>query len=158
MMIFLGYGLRLVLLATVLLGSCGTGARAQDTLYTARLREYESEKKNAVVAGALEYAFPFAGYAYAGNWRQGVWPGAMYITGFALMLPCAYSDLEPCSTEQQQRLVAGVFLLVASRIWGTVGAAHTASAHNRALRERLQIEPARTRDGLALRLGLRVPL
>jgi hypothetical protein len=98
----IGSGLRLLWLVAFLAASGVQTARAQDSL-TSRLRQYESDKKNPIVAGALEYTFPFAGYAYAGNWRGGVLPGAVLVTGVALVLPC----LEPCTSEQQQRLIAG---------------------------------------------------
>jgi hypothetical protein len=152
--------LRALLLVIFLAVTGVSSAQAQDTLSAAGklVREYESQKKNPVLAGVFEYAFPFAGYAYAGNWRGGLWPAALYMGGFALATPCLFADLEPCSEGAQQTAIAGLVLILASRVWGITGAAHTANDYNRALRQRLQIEPARSPDGLALRIGVRLPM
>ena len=148
---------RILCITTAILGSGFSGARAQDTLATTEiLRQYEAQKKNAAVAAVLEYTFPFVGYAYAGNWRRGLAPGGMALGGFLLLAPCAYTDLGPCSDNQQIAALAGITLIVASRIWGAVGASHTATDHNRTLRQRLQIEPGRTPDGFALGVRLRL--
>ena len=152
--------LRSLLVVIFLAGVGVSSAWAQDTLSTpARLlREYEAQKKSPVLAGVLEYSFPFAGYAYAGNFRGGLWPAALFMGGFALATPCLFNDLEPCSEDAQRSALTGLVLILASRVWGITGAAHTANDHNRALRQRLQIEPARAPDGLALRISVRVPI
>jgi hypothetical protein len=150
---------RTLCVAAAVLVAGAAPALAQDTLATSRVvQQYEAQKKSAVLAGALEYAFPFAGYVYAGNWRRGLAPGALFLGGFLLVTPCAYNDLGPCSDNQQKALLAGAALIVVSKIWGVVGAAHTASDYNQTLRERLQIEPVRARDGYALRIGVQLRL
>ena len=150
--------LRVPLLVCGLLTPCAAYAQERDTTQTPAavlLMRYEADKKSVALAGFLEYLFPFAGYAYAGKASKGIWPSAMFLGGIAMMVPCLNEN--GCSEDAEETAILGFWLMVGGKVWGIVGASNTASSYNRGLRERLQIEPARTRDGYALKLGMRVP-
>ena len=47
--------------------------------------QFELEKKNPILAGALEAVVPFAGNAYAGNWKSSIGGFVFDVAGWALV-------------------------------------------------------------------------
>jgi hypothetical protein len=146
--------LSLALAFSVTCGLSRASAQVQDSVpqLAVVLQQYEQQRKSGWTAGFLEYLLPLLGYSCAGDWRRGLWPAWLWISGGLLMtVPCTY--VEDCTDSDWELILVGLTAVVASRVWGVVGAVHTAQDYNRALRVRLNIEP--TAQGLSA--GVAVP-
>lgn len=121
----------------------------------------EQARKSPVVAAILGAYVPLAGYAYAGRWKRGLAPQALWIAGFAGMAyagDCEGGDgASECSGTRETVGGLGWVSASASVFWGGIGAFRTARAYNRGLEEGLRIELRPAADG-GMSVGFRVLL
>jgi hypothetical protein len=117
----------------------------------------EGGRRSPVGAAILGAYVPLAGYAYAGSWKRGIAPQALWLSFAAGMAYASDCDSDGgCSSTQETVGAVAWMAGVASVFWGGVGAYRTARAHNRAVEERPQIEARSGGDG-SVSVGLRVP-
>lgn len=119
-------------------------ARAQEGDALAR---YEIEKKNEIVAGALEWLVPIVGHHYAGNARAGYVPAAVsggglvgVIVGSTLSSNCySAGGVEICQSGNGTVVALGWLTYLGGRVWGIVSALDVARQFNRDLADRLGV-------------------
>lgn len=103
-------------------------------------------------SGFLEFVFPTAGFAYAGDWKRGLLPNAFRV-GALIGFAETYDDAtDTCEDD----CTAWSIALLATTVWAIVGAAQTATDYNAAVREpssTLLVEPS-SWGGLSV--GLRI--
>ena len=103
-------------------------------------------RKSAGVAVLLEWLVPTVGHAYAGNWKRGLLPNAVRVSGavlFAVGLSEG-SDGDVYSGETE----LGLVMMAGGTIWAMVRAGRTARDYNDGLR----FDAGVTKQGMSLGL------
>lgn len=117
----------------------------------------EGGRRSPVGAAILGAYVPLAGYAYAGRWKGGIAPQALWLTFAGGMAFASDCDVDRgCSSAQETVGALAWAAGVASVFWGGVGAYRTARADNHAIEERLQIAARSGPDG-SVSVAVRVP-
>ena len=93
------------------------------------------ERRSPYAAGFLEYAFPFAGYVYAGDPKRGVMPNIVRISG-GILCVSEISKLgdDNLSNINPTILASGVIISATGTIWAVTGAVATANQRNEQVR------------------------
>lgn len=101
-------------------------------MYSDHLSNSAESQKSVGVAVFLEWLVPTVGHAYAGNWKRGLLPNAVRVSGavlFAVGLSEGSSgDLYTGETEM------GLIMMAGGTIWAMVRAGRTAKEYNDGLR------------------------
>jgi hypothetical protein len=85
---------------------------------------------SALAAGLLEWVFPTAGFAYAGDWKRGLLPNVLRVGSYVGFV--ATADWISGGNECEGDAACVVFGLssVATTVWAIVGAVHAAQDYN----------------------------
>ncbi len=111
-----------------------TAAMAEPALAQATDTVVVGTRHSPVASGLLEFVFPTAGFAYAGDWTRGFLPNALRIgtaIGFGVTGDGPEDDV--CEGEGACQVWAIAFL--SATVWSIVGAVQTANDHNRDISE-----------------------
>ena len=97
----------------------------------------DDSRRSAGLAVLLEWFVPTVGHAYAGNWKRGLLPNAVRVSGGVLLSSALlHGDLSTGTFE------AGVIMMAAGTVWAMARAGKTARAYNE-------------RRGLSMDVGVR---
>ncbi len=119
---------------------------AQQSQDDALLR-YQAEKKNEIVAAALEFFIPVLGHAYAGNVEKGLVPAAVSVGGLVMVFITPHIfDIQGFYNFAWM----GSLVYLGGRVWGIVSAYQTSEEYNAQLRKRLKISLVPIRSGLGV--------
>ena len=119
--------------------------------YTASAPGSTEKKKSVGLAILFEYLVPTLGHAYAKNWKRGLLPNAVRVTGLILsfngliLVDCL--DDTDCSYDSGT-FEAGLVMLAVGTVWAMVRAGNTAKAYNEA--NRLALNVGLKPNGVAL--------
>jgi hypothetical protein len=136
-------------------GLCGQDAAQEPAGDTARV--VAISKKYPIAAGVLEFLYPTAGYAYAGNWSRGFPPALVRVTGAVLLAEFAigYMAALPCTA----RCATGAAMYFGGTIWAVFDAGATATRTNVRKLEAsggISVYPTLGQEGFGV--GARVPV
>jgi len=111
---------------------------------------------SALAAGLLEWVFPTAGFAYAGDWKRGLLPNVLRVGAYVGFIGTAdwLSSGDACEGDNACRVFA--VAAVATTVWAIVDAVNTAHDHNASIVQQatgLFVEPS-GRGGMAV--GVRI--
>lgn len=120
--------------------------QAADTVYV-------GSRHSAFAAGFLEFVFPTAGFAYAGDWTRGFLPNAVRI-GSGIAFDVSYDE---ATYECDDACTVWAVGFLAATVWAIVGAVRTAHDYNETIRTQppssLLLEPS---PGGGWSVGLRL--
>jgi hypothetical protein len=136
-------------------GLCGQDAAQKPAGDTARV--VAISKKYPIAAGILEFYVPTAGYAYAGNWRRGLPPELVRVTG--LLLSAQFAFTHPATHPCTARCATGAAMYIGGTIWAVFDAGATAKRTNARKLEAsggISVYPTLGQEGFGV--GARVPV
>lgn len=123
---------------------------------------YNAEKKDEIVAAALEWVVPVVGHAYAGDVHRGLIPLA--VSGGGLVLTVIGLSAQSCDYYDAycgpNGALVGIGLLtyLGGRVWGVVSAYGAAQDFNAALRQRLNLSAQLGREPGSVELTVGIPI